>query len=77
MRLLPSAAELALRLSAAVVMRMWQGSAWRTSEAVRPLTSLQAGRPVGGGGGAGSAAPGGTFLPEDITASRRVAARQQ
>ena len=41
MRLLEARLAREEAASAPVVMRKWQGSAWRTSEAVRPLTSLQ------------------------------------
>lgn len=50
MRLAREAAE-ALRELPAVVMRMWQGRAWRSSEAARPLTSLSQGGVKGGRGG--------------------------
>lgn len=45
---LPSAAMLEERLAlAAVVMRKWQGSAWRTSEAASPHRSLRQGGAIG------------------------------
>lgn len=42
-RLAAAMLPLALREAPLVVMRKWQGSTWRTKEAVRLLTSLQAG----------------------------------
>ena len=66
---LPSAARLEERLAlAAVVMRKWQGSAWRTSEAARPHTLLQWREGGNGSGrGLGHRAAGKHTLQADVS----------